>query len=253
MIRYFEMNSADLGKLHGFLTEYFHAYGMGIEDSLLLDNVMECFQRVADLHHEAQDLPPIRNTRGAGRRPLFTEQDRERILELRGQGMTIRGIASAVMCSTGYVHKIISEQDKTSEHSTRTALHEDGLSESALSGSFQTAGRNASEMRLSDLCELHDLLYMYVQAYERSGRAAELLHEVQDRFEALAAPHQTQNPFLTVTNGRGAGHRPTHTEQDRNLILELRGRGKTYREIAASVPCSISYVHKIITEQSHLT
>lgn len=52
------------------------------------------------------------NERGAGRKPKFTDKERETIKMYRLQGKTIKEIATIYNCSVGLIHKLINEQQK---------------------------------------------------------------------------------------------------------------------------------------------
>ena len=53
---------------------------------------------------------PVHNERGAGRKILFSDDEKIEIRELSGDGMSYRAIAKEFRCSVGTVHKIINEQ-----------------------------------------------------------------------------------------------------------------------------------------------
>ncbi|MGL5152959.1 MAG: Hin recombinase [Clostridium sp.] len=53
--------------------------------------------------------PNIKNSRGAGRKAKFSEQDKETIKLYRLQGKTIKEIAEMYECSVGLIHKLINE------------------------------------------------------------------------------------------------------------------------------------------------
>ena len=50
------------------------------------------------------------NSRGAGRKQRFTQQEKETIKMYRIQGETIKNIANMFKCSTGLIHKLINEE-----------------------------------------------------------------------------------------------------------------------------------------------
>ena len=49
------------------------------------------------------------NERGAGRKPRFTDEEKETMKMYRIQGITIKKIAEMFECSVGTVHKLINE------------------------------------------------------------------------------------------------------------------------------------------------
>ena len=52
----------------------------------------------------------LKNERGAGRKEMFTEEQKVRVKMLRLQGKSYRAIAKDMNCSVATVHKIINEQ-----------------------------------------------------------------------------------------------------------------------------------------------
>ena len=52
----------------------------------------------------------LKNERGAGRKEMFTEEQKARVKMLRLQGKGYRAIAKDMNCSVATVHKIINEQ-----------------------------------------------------------------------------------------------------------------------------------------------
>lgn len=50
------------------------------------------------------------NTRNAGRKPRFTDNEEETIKMYRIQGKTIKEIADMFECSIGLIHKVIKEK-----------------------------------------------------------------------------------------------------------------------------------------------
>ena len=52
----------------------------------------------------------LKNERGAGRKEMFTEEQKARVKILRLQGKSYRAIAKDMNCSVATVHKIINEQ-----------------------------------------------------------------------------------------------------------------------------------------------
>ena len=52
----------------------------------------------------------LKNERGAGRKEMYTEEQKARVKMLRLQGKSYRAIAKDMNCSVATVHKIINEQ-----------------------------------------------------------------------------------------------------------------------------------------------
>lgn len=104
-----EMNPTDLGELYILLRVYVQCYSTEERDSQLLAEVEEKY-RVRYRSYNHRDAPAeIRNPRNAGRKPTMDPAQAERIRQMHADGKTIREIAAAESCSTGYVHKLIRE------------------------------------------------------------------------------------------------------------------------------------------------
>ncbi len=52
-----------------------------------------------------------KNPRNAGRDPVYTPQETDRIRQRLAEGIPIRKIAEEIGCSVGYVHKLKSEHE----------------------------------------------------------------------------------------------------------------------------------------------
>ena len=97
-------------------------------------------------------------------------------------------------------------------------------------------------MKEHELLELYQLLREYYYCYDRSIDAAAVLAEIEDIFA-----DQTNGKDVTkLGNPRRAGRKKTYSEETNNKILELRNEGKTVREVAALVGCSIKHVEDVI-------
>ena len=57
-----------------------------------------------------KEIEELKNERGAGRKEMFTEEQKARVKMLRLQGKSYRAIAKDMNCSVATVHKIINEQ-----------------------------------------------------------------------------------------------------------------------------------------------
>lgn len=55
------------------------------------------------------EVQETKNSRGAGRKSKFTEQEKQTIKMYRIQGKTIREIATMFECSVGVIHKVVNE------------------------------------------------------------------------------------------------------------------------------------------------
>lgn len=55
-----------------------------------------------------QEIQRLKN-RGAGRTPVFSDREKDKIIADRKSGKSIREVAVINHCSVGYVHKLISE------------------------------------------------------------------------------------------------------------------------------------------------
>jgi len=106
-----EMPLTDLSELHILLRVYIHCYGTDERDSELLSEVEERYRKRYKIYNHKDAPEEITNPRNAGRKPAINPARDERIRQMRAEGKTIREIATAESCSTGYVHKLIHEHD----------------------------------------------------------------------------------------------------------------------------------------------
>lgn len=98
-----EMKRQDLEELYLLLEVYERTYGGRV--------VSEIKKELTARHRGAtgENISGKRNPRGAGRKSQYTEEEKQRIRELRDRGMTIRGIAEGTGCSVGYVQGVLSD------------------------------------------------------------------------------------------------------------------------------------------------
>ena len=73
------------------------------------EQLQELKEQVEQLQTGA-NIHKIKNERGAGRKPKFTDAEIQAIKLYRLQGKSYRAIADMFGCSVGLVHKIINEQ-----------------------------------------------------------------------------------------------------------------------------------------------
>lgn len=78
----------------------------------LVDNYEEEIERLNEEVQKLKSENKVRthNERGAGRKSIFTEQEKESIRMYRLQGKTIKEIAEMFSCSVGIIHKLIHEK-----------------------------------------------------------------------------------------------------------------------------------------------
>lgn len=67
------------------------------------------------------------------------------------------------------------------------------------------------------------------------------LKQAKDEIKAL----KEQQP-IKVHNERGAGRKPKFKEAEVNKIKRMYSKGKSMREIAANMNCSVGLIHKLI-------
>lgn len=98
-----EMKRQDMEELYQLLEVYERTYGGR--------NVTEMLQEVSARYREekGESISQKRNPRGAGRKQRYTEEEKQRIRELRDGGMSIRRIAEGTGCSAGYVQGVLSD------------------------------------------------------------------------------------------------------------------------------------------------
>lgn len=106
------------------------------------------------------------------------------------------------------------------------------------------------EMKPSDLGELYILLRMYMQCYGPGvGRTELLLSDVKNRYRSAYETMYHKKAPAEVSNPRGAGRKPVNDPNLSAKVRTLYAEGKTMREIARVVNCSVGHVHKLIREQ----
>lgn len=73
------------------------------------DTIQELLNETEELKSN-NSVNKLKNERGAGRKEMFTEEQKARVKMLRLQGKSYRAIAKDMNCSVATVHKIINEQ-----------------------------------------------------------------------------------------------------------------------------------------------
>ena len=100
-----EMNRQDLLELYQLAVMYAGCYGLELGE--LLEGISERYRKKTG----GEDISSSRNPRCAGRKRVYAENTDRAILELRSSGMTLRGIAGALQCSTGHVQDVLRRWD----------------------------------------------------------------------------------------------------------------------------------------------
>lgn len=96
-----EMNRQDLLELYQLVGIYARCYGL--ELGALLEEISEKYRKSTG----GEDIRSSRNPRCAGRKRVYAKDTDRTVLELRNSGMTLRGIAGALQCSTGHVQDVL--------------------------------------------------------------------------------------------------------------------------------------------------
>ena len=98
------------------LEEQNEAYKLSVEHEkkmkkALVDNYEPEIERLNEEVQKLKSENKVRthNERGAGRKSIFTEQEKESIRMYRLQGKTIKELAEMFSCSVGIIHKLIHE------------------------------------------------------------------------------------------------------------------------------------------------
>ena len=73
------------------------------------DTIQKLLKEIEELK-SSNVFNKLKNERGAGRKEMFTEEQKARVKMLRLQGKSYRAIAKDMNCSVATVHKIINEQ-----------------------------------------------------------------------------------------------------------------------------------------------
>ena len=100
-----EMNRQDLLELYQLTVMYARCYDLELGE--LLEGISETYRK----NTSGEDILSARNPRRAGRKRVYTENTDRAILELRSNGMTLRGIAGTLQCSTGHVQDVLKRQE----------------------------------------------------------------------------------------------------------------------------------------------
>lgn len=101
-----EMNRQDLLELYQLAVMYSRCYGLELGD--LLEGINEKYKK----NTGGEDIRSSNNPRGAGRKRIYAENTDRTILKLRNSGMTLRGIAGTLQCSTGHVQDVLKRWEK---------------------------------------------------------------------------------------------------------------------------------------------
>ena len=96
-----EMNRQDLLELYQLAVMYTRCYDSELGE--LLKEISEKYKN----NTGGEDIRSSRNPRCAGRKRVYAENTDRTILELRNNGMTLRGIAGKLQCSIGHVQDVL--------------------------------------------------------------------------------------------------------------------------------------------------
>lgn len=96
-----EMNRQDLLELYQLAVMYTRCYGLDLRE--LLEGISEKYTK----NTNGEDIRSSHNPRRAGRKRIYAEKTDRTILELCNSGMTLRGIAGTLQCSTGHVQDVL--------------------------------------------------------------------------------------------------------------------------------------------------
>ncbi|MGL5567789.1 MAG: hypothetical protein ACRDB9_00960 [Cetobacterium sp.] len=80
-----------------------------IEIEQLRNDVEKLKKEIHKLKNERNNIELGKNERGAGRKSLFSDDDKKKIKDYRKNGKTIKEISELYCCSVGLIHKIINE------------------------------------------------------------------------------------------------------------------------------------------------
>lgn len=85
------------------------------ETKVFENKIVELQSKISYLEHQLelkdQEIQRLKN-RGAGRTPIFSDREKDKIIADRKSGKSIREVAKMNHCSVGYVHKLINEQNE---------------------------------------------------------------------------------------------------------------------------------------------
>lgn len=103
------MKRQDLIELYQLTQMYARSYRSRKDPEMagLLSDIKETYARQC----KGEAIEDAHNPRGAGRKPVYTQGDNDRIIGLKKEGLSLRAIAKAAGCSLGHVQDVLHSQN----------------------------------------------------------------------------------------------------------------------------------------------
>lgn len=109
--------------------------------------------------------------------------------------------------------------------------------------------RTGCLMQDKDLCELYSFLKLFQRTYYPCEQETEqLLHTVRELYMLQTGTGDAEQALMELQNPRRAGRKKRITEEQRQTVRELHGRGMAIRKIAANTGLSRSSVQRVLKE-----
>lgn len=107
-----EMKEQDLLELYQLTQLFFSTYG----NRLTSDSTRSAKAWISIMEERYKavtgggDITTASNPRNAGRPTVYTDEQNNRILDLRGEGLSLRRIAEEIPCSLAHVQRVLERQ-----------------------------------------------------------------------------------------------------------------------------------------------
>lgn len=98
----------------------------------------------------------------------------------------------------------------------------------------------------TELADLNNLLFTWCDCFPNDDEARNLKERVLNLYE-----QQTGSRNTRIENRRGAGRKPSITEEQKQAIINSRKSGMTFDAIAKKHNVSVGSVHKILNPSAY--
>jgi len=105
------------------------------------------------------------------------------------------------------------------------------------------------QMKAQDLLELYQLLRMYLVNHFTH---ADELYTIMDEVKQSYAIKTGGEDVRFASNPRNAGRKRRYTPESDSQVWSLRKEGKKYKEIAATIGCSVGHVQDVLKRQKYI-
>lgn len=105
------MKRQDLIELFQLVRMYGQSYPCSRDPGLLL--LLSDIRQTYASQFKGPPIDVAHNPRGAGRKTVYTDEDNNKILRLKANGLSLRSIAKEAGCSLGHVQSVLRNHDGT--------------------------------------------------------------------------------------------------------------------------------------------